>query len=166
LVRPRIGKGGGREEAVISAENTAGVQEVKSSIRNRLDAIVVKEKSLARTTIGAALMIWMVEKKVFQIVLNLGFESVKIPVRVKLEFEVKEGNLVPDSLTKNMLYNRQLLERRYSNLDQASLQRSIERKVESQIQKHLQEHGFIEEKKREPNLSSKIQDQASDQDPT
>jgi hypothetical protein len=92
-------------------------------------------------------MIWMVDKKVFQIVLNLGFESAKIPVRVKLEFEVKEGNLVPDSLTKTTLYNRHLLERRYPDLDQTSLQRSIERKVESEIQKHLQEQGFTEEEK-------------------
>ena len=92
-------------------------------------------------------MIWMVEKKVFQIVINLGFESVKIPVRVKLEFEVKEGNLVPDSLARTMLYNRDLLQRRYPDLDQASLQRSIERKVESEIQKYLQEHGFVEQGK-------------------
>lgn len=92
-------------------------------------------------------MIWLVEKRVFQIGLHLGFESLKIPVRVKLEFEVKEGNLVPDSLTRTMLYNRQLLERRYPDLDQASLQRSIERKVESEIQKYLQEHGFIEQEK-------------------
>jgi hypothetical protein len=89
----------------------------------------------------------MVEKKVFHIVINLGFESVKIPVRVKLEFEVKEGNLVPDSLTKTMLYNRQLLERRYPDLDQASLQRSVERKVEGEIQTYLQKHGFIEQEK-------------------
>jgi len=66
---------------------------------------------------------------------------------VKFEFEVKEGNLVPDSLTKTMLYNKQLLERRYPNLDQASFQRSIERKVDNEIQKHLQEHGFIAEEK-------------------
>jgi hypothetical protein len=92
-------------------------------------------------------MIWMVEKKVFQLVFDLGFERVEIPVRVKLEFEVKEGNLVLDSLTKTMLYNKQLLERRYSNLDQASFQRSIERKVDNEIQKHLQEHGFLAEEK-------------------
>jgi hypothetical protein len=90
-------------------------------------------------------MIWMVEKKVFRIFLNLGFESVKIPVRVKLEFEVKEGTLVPDSLSKSMLYNRDLLKRRYPELDQASLQRSIERKVESEIQKYFLKHGFTEE---------------------
>lgn len=92
-------------------------------------------------------MIWMVEKKVFQLVFDLGFERVEIPVRVKLEFEVKEGNLVLDSLTKTMLYNKQLLERRYSNLDQASFQRSIERKVDNEIQKHFQEHGFLAEEK-------------------
>jgi len=113
-----------------------------------MNAIVGKEKGLqGRTKTGSALMIWMVDKKVFQIVINLGFESAKIPVRVKLEFEVKEGNIVPDSLTKSMLYNRHLLERRYPSLDQASLQHSIETKVESEIQKHLQEHGFIEEEK-------------------
>ena len=72
-------------------------------------------------------MIWMAEKKVFQLVFDLGFESVKIPVRVKFEFEVKEGDLVPDSLTKTILYNKQLLGRRYPNLDQASFQRSIEK---------------------------------------
>ena len=88
-------------------------------------------------------MIWMTEKKVFQLVFDLGFESVEIPVRVKFEFEVKEGNLVPDSLTKTMLYNKQLLQRRYPSLDQASFQRSIERKVDNEIREHLQEHGFI-----------------------
>ena len=92
-------------------------------------------------------MIWMVEKKVFQLVFNLGFERVEIPVRVKFEFEVKEGNLVPDSLTKTMLYNKQLLERRYPDLDQASFQASIERKADNEIQKHLQEHGYIAEEK-------------------
>ena len=40
--------------------------------------------------IGFALMIWVVEKKVFQLVFDLGFERVKIPVRVKLEFEIQK----------------------------------------------------------------------------
>ena len=90
-------------------------------------------------------MIWIVDKKVFQLAFDLGFESVVIPVRVKFEFEVKAGNLVPDSLTKSMLYNKQLLERRCPSLDQASFQRSIERKADNEIQKYLQEHGFITE---------------------
>ncbi|UCF03084.1 MAG: hypothetical protein JSV14_05410 [Deltaproteobacteria bacterium] len=85
----------------------------------------------------------MAEKRVFQLIFDLGFESLEIPVRVKFEFEVKEGNLVPDSLTKTMLYNKQLLKRRYPNLDHAGFQRSIESKVDNEIQKHLQEHGFI-----------------------
>ena len=96
-------------------------------------------------------MIWLAEKKVFQLVFDLGFESVKIPVRVKFEFEVKEGKLVSDPLTKTILYNRQLLERRYPSLDHASFQRSIEKKVEDEIQKYLQEHGFIAEEKWESN---------------
>lgn len=86
----------------------------------------------------------MCEKRVFRLVFDLGFKNVTIPVRVKLEFEVKEGTLVPDSITKNMLYNKQLLERRYPSLDQASFHRLIERKVDSEIQKYLHESGFIE----------------------
>ena len=108
------------------------------------------------TTISAALMIWMCEKRVFSFVFDLGLESVTIPVRVKFEFEVKEGTLVPDSLTKSMLYNRQLLERRYPNLDQASFHHSIERKVDGEIQKYLYECGFIEKGYREPNSSSRV----------
>jgi len=91
-------------------------------------------------------MIWMVEKKVFHLDYNFGFESVRIPVRVKFEFGVKEGALVHDSLTKSMLYNKELLEKRYPELDQTSLQRSIERKVDDELQQHLRACGLIKNK--------------------
>jgi hypothetical protein len=42
---------------------------------------------------------WLVEKKIFYHLLDMGFERVRIPVRVKFEFEVKEGSLVSDSLS-------------------------------------------------------------------
>ena len=51
-------------------------------------------------------MVWLVEKKILYHVFDLGFEGVEIPIRVGFEFEVKEGALVPDSLCKNILYNR------------------------------------------------------------
>ncbi len=50
-------------------------------------------------------MVWLVEKKVFRHILDLGFERVEIPVRVKFEFEVVGGAYVPETLTKNVLYN-------------------------------------------------------------
>jgi hypothetical protein len=52
-------------------------------------------------------MVWVVEKKVFYHILDMGFESVGIPIRVKFEFEVKDGSFVPNSLTSESLYNQQ-----------------------------------------------------------
>jgi hypothetical protein len=61
-------------------------------------------------------MVWLVEKKIFYHLFDLGFEGVEIPIRVKFEFEVREGALVPDSLSKNVhLYNRSALEKHYPN---------------------------------------------------
>ena len=88
-------------------------------------------------------MVWLVEKKIFYHVLDLEFERVKIPVRVKFEFQVEEGALVPDSISRTMLYNLQLLESRYPNLDRISLQRSIERKIDREIYKYLESCGYV-----------------------
>jgi len=93
-------------------------------------------------------MVWVVEKKVFYHFFDLGFERVEIPVRVKFEFEVKEGVLVPDSISKTMLYNRPALERHYPNLDLASLQRSLEKKVDRDIHTYLRECGYLGEESR------------------
>jgi hypothetical protein len=90
-------------------------------------------------------MVWLVEKKVFYHFLDLGFESVKIPIRVKFELEIRQGALVPDSITKNILYNLPALERRYPNLDVVSLQNSIEKKVDSEIHKYLRACGYLSE---------------------
>ena len=54
-------------------------------------------------------MVWMVEKKIVQHVLDMGFERVEIPVRVKFEFEVKEGVFVPDTISKETLYNHKAM---------------------------------------------------------
>jgi hypothetical protein len=77
--------------------------------------------------------------------LDLGFERIEIPIRVKFEFEVKEGAFVPDSLTTNTLYNRKALERRYPRLNMASLEDSIGKTVEKEIVKYLKECGFLSE---------------------
>ena len=88
-------------------------------------------------------MVWVVDKKIFYHLLDLGFERVKIPVRVKFEFEVKEGTLVPDSISRSMLYNLPLLEKYHPNLDRARLQQSIEDTVDREIHEYLEECGYL-----------------------
>ena len=90
-------------------------------------------------------MVWIVEKRVFYHILDLGLESVEIPIRTKFEFELKDGLLVPDSITKDMLYNRPALEKKYPNLDPSRLQRSIEEKVDQEISRYFRECGFLRE---------------------
>ena len=90
-------------------------------------------------------MVWLAEKKVVHHMLGLGFERVDIPVRVKFEFEVKNGSFVPDSLSTLTVYNRKALERRYPGLDVASLEDSIKRTVKKEILEHLKACGFVDE---------------------
>lgn len=90
-------------------------------------------------------MIWIVEKRVFHHFLDLGFETVEIPIRVKFEFELKGGCLVPDSISKDILYNRSALERHYPSLDTHRLQKSIEEKVDQELFKYFIECGFLSE---------------------
>ncbi|MBW1690566.1 MAG: hypothetical protein JRF35_11075 [Deltaproteobacteria bacterium] len=90
-------------------------------------------------------MVWIVEKRVVYHIVGLGFERVKIPVRVKFEFEVKEGAFIPNSLSIQRIYNRTALERRYPNLNLASVENSIENTVRKEITAYLRECGFLDE---------------------
>jgi hypothetical protein len=89
-------------------------------------------------------MVWVVEKKVFRYILNTGFESLEIPVRVKFEFEVVEGAFVPDTLTKEILYNQGIIERRCSQVKLASLNNAIEEMVESEVMEYLRRSGYTD----------------------
>jgi hypothetical protein len=88
-------------------------------------------------------MVWLVEKKVIYHTIDMGFELVEIPVRVKFEFEVKEGVFVPDTLSKEILYNEKILEKRYPNLNRYSLKKSIEDTVENKIMEYLKMNGLL-----------------------
>ena len=88
-------------------------------------------------------MVWLVEKKVVHHLFDLGFEKVKIPIRVKFEFELREGAFVPDSLSTHTLYNRKVLEARYPQLNVVSLENSINKTVKKEILKHMKECGFL-----------------------
>lgn len=88
-------------------------------------------------------MVWLVEKKVVHHLLDLGFEKVKIPIRVKFEFEVKEGSFYPESLSTHTLYNKKVLEERYPGLNLTSLDNSISKTVKQEIIKHIKACGFL-----------------------
>ena len=86
---------------------------------------------------------WLVEKKIFYHRLDMGFESVQIPVRVKFEFEVKEGYLVSDSLSFEILYNRQALEKRYPRAKMDLLDSEAEKTVRRNIYGYLNDCGYL-----------------------
>ena len=88
-------------------------------------------------------MVWVVEKKVFYHILDLGFESVGIPVRVKFEFEVNEGIYVADSLSVESLYNKQAVINRYPGVKLAILEQEIEKTVRCEIRNHLKNCHYI-----------------------
>ena len=87
-------------------------------------------------------MVWVVEKKIVRHSLDAGFERVEIPVRVKFEFEVQEGVLVPSTLSKDILYNQKALQKHYPNLKLPSLHVTIEKTVENEIIKYFRQCGI------------------------
>jgi len=74
--------------------------------------------------------------------MDLGFERVRIPVRVTYEFEVREGKLVPDTLSWRMLYNRKILQARYPGLNMESLDNSVDRTVSEELHHYLRQIGY------------------------
>ncbi|MBW1696791.1 MAG: hypothetical protein JRH18_16955 [Deltaproteobacteria bacterium] len=90
-------------------------------------------------------MVWMVEKKIFHHMIDLGFESVNIPIRVKFEFEIREGAVVPGSMVIHTLYNKQVLEKRYPHLKAQALEKSINETVKKRIRHYLIQCGYVYE---------------------
>ena len=90
-------------------------------------------------------MVWVVEKKVVKHILDMGYERVEIPVRIKFEFEVKEGSLVPESMRIHTLYNKHVLEKRYPQLKSEEFDHAIDTTVRKRIHRYLFECGYISE---------------------
>jgi hypothetical protein len=88
-------------------------------------------------------MVWLVEKKVFYHTVELGIERVKIPIRVKFEFDVKDGSFISDSLSFETLYNRQILQKRYPNAKIGFLENEIEKTVKRNIYEYLNACGYL-----------------------
>ena len=90
-------------------------------------------------------MVSIVEKKIFYHILDLGFESVGIPVRVKFEFDVQKGAFVPDSLSVESLYNQPAIVKRYPGVNMDSLDNEIQRTVQREIRRYLRDCGYFSE---------------------
>ena len=88
-------------------------------------------------------MVWIVEKKVFYHRIDFGLEQVRIPVRVKFEFDVQAGKYVPDTLSFQTLYNLQPLQKRYPKLDSKALDSDITQTVTSEIDNYMQDSGYV-----------------------
>ena len=84
----------------------------------------------------------MVGKKILRYILDMGFERAEIPVRVKFEFEVMEGTVVPDTVSKENVYNRKAVETRYPGLRPDSLERAIEEMAEHEIRQSIEQCGL------------------------
>ena len=91
-------------------------------------------------------MVWVVEKKIFYHILDMGFESVRIPVRVKFEFDVQDGKFVPDSLSVDTLYNRRAVVSRYPSVRMDSLANEIQKTIQREIRSYLSSCGYISNK--------------------
>jgi hypothetical protein len=94
-------------------------------------------------------MVWMVEKKIVHHVLDMGFERLEIPVRVKFEFELKEGIFVTDSLSKETLYNQKAVQKRFPTVKLPLLDREIEKTVENEIMDYLRQCELLGDKSHE-----------------
>ena len=88
-------------------------------------------------------MVWIVDKKVFYHRIDLGFEQVRIPIRVKFEFDVRAGKYVPDTLSFQTLYNLKPLQARYPELNTKALDTDIVQTVTTEIDRYMQDFGYV-----------------------
>lgn len=89
-------------------------------------------------------MVWVIDKKVVRHLLEAGSQLAEIPVRVKMEFELVDGTLVPDTLKLESLYNKDLVCKRFPNIEGAWLDEEIDKTVEHAIDEHLRMQGYLD----------------------
>ena len=88
-------------------------------------------------------MVWLLEKRIFRHIVDLGFERVEIPIRVKFEFEVRDGVFIADTLSFQTLYNKKALQKRYPQLNLASLDDAIETALNEKLLEYIKESGYL-----------------------
>ena len=76
--------------------------------------------------------------------MDLGYEQVKIPVRVRFEFEVSAGAMVPGTLAYDRLFNPKALQSRYPEVQSEILESAIDATVKEGICRYLKKNGYLE----------------------
>lgn len=85
-------------------------------------------------------MIWVVERLIVYHLIDMGFEMLKIPIRVEVEYGL-EGSTVT-SLSKKTLYNLPYLVKQYPKLNQDKLRAAIEQTVKKKLSDHFKVKGY------------------------
>lgn len=85
-------------------------------------------------------MVWVVDKKTVRHLLERDGKLLEIPVRVKFEYEYKEGNLVPGTIRTEKLYNRQGVVKRFPDIDVDELDEQIQKSVDRDVRDHIALH--------------------------
>lgn len=88
-------------------------------------------------------MVWAAEQMVVHVQVDCGAECTHVPVGVKLEYELQDGLFTPDTLSFDMLYKRNLLEKRYPQLDFSEVELAIRETVQSAILSYLRASGLL-----------------------
>ncbi len=100
-------------------------------------------------------MIWVVERLIVYHFLDMGFEILKIPIRVEVDYGL-DGSTIT-SLSKKTLYNLPYLTKQCPKLNQDKLRAAIEQTVEKGLSDHfkLKDYNYNQEPKSQNTAAPK-----------
>ena len=87
-------------------------------------------------------MLWVVDKKVIRHTVDAVSALVDVPIRIRFEYCLRDERFVEGTVTREFLYNRPELVRRFPGLEAAGLDADIERAVDRAIIEHLKFAGY------------------------
>lgn len=83
------------------------------------------------------LLLWVVDKQIVRHLIECDGRMADVPVRVSYEYAVEEGALVEGSLTLKTLYNKASVCRRFSGIDEQTLDADVQVTATRAIDEHL-----------------------------
>ena len=89
-------------------------------------------------------MLWVVDKKVVRHTIDVGAGLVEVPIRIRFEYCLREERFVDGTLTRDFLYNRPELLRRFPELQPGVVDADIERAVNRTMVEHLKFSGYAQ----------------------
>lgn len=87
-------------------------------------------------------MIWVVDKKVVNHLVQHGECLAEVPIRVTFEYAIESGAVVDGSLSTNVLYNRQFVCKRFPDLAEEALEADVQQTAQAAVNEHLVLSGF------------------------